>query len=667
MLSVWRLKLIATDLGFPISLRDAIAASSMGQIAGSFFFQIVGQLLARGAILARRGVPSSATVTMTIYERAAAAAVSLLMAVAGSWYVFGRVTVDLQQGGLSFLKIAAGLLLALAMGACLGWGRRALEAGGQNFDYVMLWQLSRNVAVSAAIQLLTMAAYVAAAHAIVPDVSILDLAAAAAVVMLAASLPISLAGWGVRELSAVLALGAVGVPSAGALLVAVLIGVVSLVVVGLLAATSLWSTVAVAPAVRLPSPTINYDDLLAWALPILAATAVMFQLFVPIGGGVLNANLADPLAILGGCVFILFFVLRERTWPQWRISWFNTHVIGMTLVLTFSLLHGAMVIGWTPWSLTNKFLGWFVLLGYGTTGALLARRGPEEFIILIRTVVGVIIAVTAIEIFLIILTRLGVAVPTQLLAQRIEGFSQNPNAFGFQLLLALCLALAANLSERVQIATLSILMIGIWYTASRSALVALPITLLFAIYMEAASMRRLIKAAAIAVAFVTIIQLLPSNDFGFKELLIAVAAPGNASDAERTTSIKGAITLFLQNPLFGSGLGVFVAAKIHELGRQLVIHSTPLWLLAEMGATGLVVFAAPVVRVLIAELKPERRITPPAQVLVLIIVAFAVTSLVHEILYQRIFWLIFGAAMATKWVKSSPGGVMPEIRSGGSA
>ena len=101
----------------------------------------MGQLLARGAILAQRGVPSSATVTMTIYERAAAAAVSLLMAVAGSWYVFGRVTVDLQQGRRSFLKIAAGLLLALAMGAWLGWGRRALEAGGQKFGRIMLWQL----------------------------------------------------------------------------------------------------------------------------------------------------------------------------------------------------------------------------------------------------------------------------------------------------------------------------------------------------------------------------------------------------------------------------------------------------------------------------------------------------------------------------------------------
>ena len=129
-----------------------------------------------------------------------------------------------------------------------------------------------------------------------------------------------------------------------------------------------------------------------------------------------------------------------------------------------------------------------------------------------------------------------------------------------------------------------------------------------------------------------------------------------------TTSIKGAVALFLQNPLFGSGLGVFVDAKMHELGRQLVIHSTPLWLLAEMGAIGLAVFAAPVVRILIVELKPGRRTTPPAQILILIIVAFAVTSLVHEILYQRLFWLIFGAAMATKWAESAPGAA-PEIRS----
>ena len=82
------------------------------------------------------------------------------------------------------------------------------------------------------------------------------------------------------------------------------------------------------------------------------------------------------------------------------------------------------------------------------------------------------------------------------------------------------------------------------------------------------------------------------------------------------------------------------------------------WLLAEMGAIGLVVFAAPIIRILFAELKPGRRTTPPAQILILIIVAFSVTSLVHEILYQRLFWLVFGAAMAvTKWAEPIPDNV----------
>jgi hypothetical protein len=123
-LSAWRLKLIAQDLGYRLSIRDSIAALSLGLLAGTMFFQLIGQLMARGALLARRGMPVAATITLTVYERAAAAGVSLLLAIAGGWYVFGRVTLDIEHGGLVFLKIVAGLTLAVAAGGWLAWGSK---------------------------------------------------------------------------------------------------------------------------------------------------------------------------------------------------------------------------------------------------------------------------------------------------------------------------------------------------------------------------------------------------------------------------------------------------------------------------------------------------------------------------------------------------------------
>ena len=63
----------------------------------------------------------------------------------------------------------------------------------------------------------------------------------------------------------------------------------------------------------------------------------------------------------------------------------------------------------------------------------------------------------------------------------------------------------------------------------------------------------------------------------------------------------------------------------------LVIHSTPLWLMGEMGLVGLVVLTAPIFAACYAEVC--RSSTDQAGVIiVLIIAAFATFGLVHEIM-----------------------------------
>src|SRR5690606_10081762 len=68
MLAAWRLKIVAQDIGYHLSFRDAVSALSLGQIGGILFFQIAGQLLARGVLLSRRDIPMSGTIVVTIYE-----------------------------------------------------------------------------------------------------------------------------------------------------------------------------------------------------------------------------------------------------------------------------------------------------------------------------------------------------------------------------------------------------------------------------------------------------------------------------------------------------------------------------------------------------------------------------------------------------------------------
>jgi len=85
-----------------------------------------------------------------------------------------------------------------------------------------------------------------------------------------------------------------------------------------------------------------------------------------------------------------------------------------------------------------------------------------------------------------------------------------------------------------------------------------------------------------------------------------------------------------------------------------VIHSTVLWILAEFGLVGFAVFAGVAMGIVHAlwTRRVASVIPPPARVALLCLLGFGVASLVHDLLYQRILWLILGATLA---VPAAPG------------
>src|SRR3990172_9957984 len=116
---------------------------------------------------------------MVGYERFLALTVSLILATAGAWQIFGRLSFDLNRGGDEFVKIFVGLMLATAAGAYLSWGKSVLS---QKVGPNILWRVSRSTVLSLGIQLLTMIAYVVIARNLAPDIPILHIAAASTVV-----------------------------------------------------------------------------------------------------------------------------------------------------------------------------------------------------------------------------------------------------------------------------------------------------------------------------------------------------------------------------------------------------------------------------------------------------------------------------------------------------
>ena len=338
-------------------------------------------------------------------------------------------------------------------------------------------------------------------------------------------------------------------------------------------------------------------------IPLVAATAVLFQVHVPIGTTLLNVNLADPAAILGGALFLFYQTFRKSS--QWRLSWLNGHVLLATAIMLLSFLHGYYSFGWNDWAFKNKMLGWLVLLCYGATGALMINADRDDFRLLLRTFTG--------------------------------------SVFGI-VMLAMCCTFIFPAKYRPLL--IGILISGLLFAGSRAAWGTLAIALPLAAYRHILHMRDIIIGILIAATIAGLIMLSPSTEFLAPDRLAFwnIAAAPSSSDQARFTSILDGFKLFMANPVFGAGLGAYVAT-IASSAQLVIIHSTPVWLLAEMGLVGFLVFAIPALRIFWVEWKRPHDDTV-ATFLVLVLIVFAVESSIHEMLYQRSIWLLLGAALA---------------------
>ena len=655
-LSSLRLKLITADLGYTLTFRDAAFTLSIGQLAGTAFLQFAGQLLGRGTVLSRRGIPPAATVVISGYERIAAFSVSILLAAGGAIYLFGTLSIDLASGGVSLVKLGLGLVAVTAVGAFWAWGS-SVVAFVRGLTRDMIRRIVRSFLISLAIQATTLAAYVALANDLSPNIGFASLAAASCFVMLAASLPVSFGGWGLRELSAVVALQAIGLSSASALLVALLIGFLSLTVIVATAVVIMlgWKPGQAVPLSSTASAGPDYAAALDWLLPLAAATAVFFQIHVPTGSGRISVNLADPIVVIGAFLFVLHHV--GKGWPQWRIPGVTRWIAVTSVVLARAIVHGWTAFGWTDWAFVNKGLGWFMLLCYAATGALIVRRAQGAgFERLLQTFAASGVAIAALDIGLVVLDRLGVDLfAAGLVEPRIAGLSQNPNAFALMLALVLAALIVLRSGGVTGIAMLATALVGIWLAGSRAGFIAVPFVLAAAVLAGAAP-RPILKSVAAACLFILGLAALQSALRAMTGIstagVINVFERPDVVTAQHIQTIYDGFAMFMAQPWFGAGLGAYIHSQTTTVGTPLVIHSTAVWLLAETGLVGFSVFAAAALRLLTEAIRG--RAEPAALMLLLTLCAFGVTSMAHEMLYQRAIWLLVGAVLAAPVLAGAP-------------
>ncbi|MEX2614542.1 MAG: lysylphosphatidylglycerol synthase domain-containing protein [Alphaproteobacteria bacterium] len=647
---------------------ETFQANIAGLISSLVFINIIGSMLGRYYVLRRSGVCVDTHVAIVTLERMLLVLISGCLLAVGLVVLWGTPALLAAANEIALIEVMSVILLTILVTFLTFRWRREIAV----FRRLLSARYSLRIGLLA---LLTLAAQgvmlsiyvISARNQGIIDIDWLHLAAAAAVVSFAAGLPISVNGWGVREVSAIYAFGHLGVSAVDATALSVLVGLVSTAAI-----------VFSAPILALPRrtkaivaqiPTSNYmgqpqspgiapanTAFLLFAGP-LAALLVFITLHVPFHETLIAINLSDPLAILALALAVLSWLSTGP--PPFRIPRaFGWWIAGLTLLILFGFLNGVARFGVTDWALNNRLFGWAILLGYLSLGAMMVATWGNHGL---RRIAEVVLTAGAVITIFDLIHRevIGFFDVDIFVLSNFEGFSANRNAFAFQLLISASVGLAySKLIARTRRATvycplLGAVFAGIWRTYSLTGLIAGICLVLGLMLFRMVDLRILVKSILWTVFIILAIWLIPWA-IGFlltgDSTSISTTAPNlyiPSSQAERWMSIKRGLEMWYQNPVFGAGLGAFADLRLGEHGQILVIHSVLIWLLAEFGVIGLFLVASLPVAVFIRALRWRLSSLPPPVVLLLaVVVCFTVFGLTHDIFYQRVFWLILGGCAA---------------------
>lgn len=416
----------------------------------------------------------------------------------------------------------------------------------------------------------------------------------------------------------------------------------------------------------------------AWVLGMVVAVAVFFQVHVSLSSGLINLNLADPSAILALAAVSLHMLFARQS-PAWRIRQFNLALGMISLLLLLGFVRGWLEVGITQWALGGRLLGWLVLLGYLSGGyVIVANVGTHGLRRFAETLIATAVVVVMLQAILRLLYQWGVDTGAQL-TPNFEGYAGNRNAFAFQLLAGMALLLGYsqvyarhNLGSQrparpwIFSLLLGILLAGLVWSGSRAGILVGVLVLILA-WLGRLADRRMLGWGVIFATLLwwgvclaaqkALILGVLSGEISILsvDLLIQSVLSGNISgqsnfsselsNLERWETLIHGLEMWRQSPVLGAGLGVFHAKSTVWMGHPQVIHSTPLWILAEFGLLGGAVFGWAFFLLARHAIRFGRS-QPARRILFLLLGAFAIFGLAHEIFYQRIFWLVLGAVLA---------------------
>lgn len=408
-------------------------------------------------------------------------------------------------------------------------------------------------------------------------------------------------------------------------------------------------------------------------LMAVMAIALQVQITILANGDYLGlrVNIGDLLLPFIGLIIFYLIVIKKYKWPLWSVRgcWF--WLAAMLCVMSISLLQGYNTNGFLSlWAFVNKYIGFWILLGYMLVGAWVVTNAPDPrrliftFISVYCAYFGLQLCVTVAMLFAQSYFEYQFSLPHNPWA----GLMGNRNAY---MVVTVFCFIAVILSHARKDMKLSNWICGLfWFllpmflvhNASRTGWILIAI-----LYLGFICVAPKIAFKKSALPILGGIGLLLFSIYGagiysaqgkdqYTHFMELINTPEDDSmyigDEKRFIAIEDGLELYksVGNPIIGAGLGTYKPFQINKRGQYIdVMDFTGLWLLVEMGILGLGVFSVFFAICLYAVFKRWREDLAGGGfylAVLIFMVCFAFMTILHEMLYTRFLWFIMGLALA---------------------
>lgn len=655
--------LLCENYNLPLRLVDKINIYSL--LNGMFFISFVGQSITRSKMLCKYLIPEDTTISITTIEKALTLIALIISGVFLNVFQEKKLISTILINNFFFLNYIICSIWIL-------FGILVLLIKDKILTIYQLKILNKHLIINIlVILLLTLAsfscmvgAYLFIGLSIDKNLQIISFISKVPLVMLGASLPISINGWGIRELTATMFFTKTGISYENSIIISILIGIINIISVILSFLYHFYiNRTNECRNIQLVGNSIkrhgqHFSKSLLKPTPIARLSLQCCMIFFLVGlfvifsikfnNFILNIAPIDFLSI----VFCMIYLLQS---PIYKNRLFLIFIISSTVML-LSLVVGYINFGSNSWSYVNKFSGWFILWSYVYTGIYLAN---EEIVaykninysLKLFTVIGLLILSYDLCLYCIELIR---AKPLfRELHVNLRGFVCNRNIFSYILcILYASLLVYGNRWFSMVKLNLAFILIntGMFFSSSRTGILSLMLIVCLSIYFRLVSWWKCCRIIFLSLFFILIISNLSRNvheitsantNIFIKPLINNYQQP-NQSMVQRWRTISEGLQMWKDKPILGHGLGAYIQKEKIINSQPLVIHNTYVWILAEFGIIGFTFYTLGLMMILRKIFMMYKSYTYKSQAIFLLLLMcnFLIFTLAHEMLYQRIHWFL---------------------------